>query len=762
MSSVDRAGEARVAASPPTELTSYVGRSDEEGEVRRLLGSTRLVTLTGPGGVGKTRLAARAMRDTACAFPDGVVFVELAQVRNGELVPNLVADRLGLHDLPDISARQHVIDHLRGRVLLLVLDNCEHLIDVCAGFTAELLAECPRVSVLTTSRQSLAVPGEQVVPVSPLPMPQAVELFLDRARAVWPTAVDDDQNTRATLTELCQRLDGLPLAIELAAARIRSLSPAQILDRLGSRFGLLTSAPRTAPQRQQTLRATLDWSYELCTPAERAVWTRTAVFAGSFDLDAATYVCGDAAIDPSSVLELIDSLLDKSILVRRDHGDVVRYQMLETLREYGQERLDQAGDRDRVARLHRNWFARLTAQADAEWFSDRQAHWITRLSRDHANLRAALDWSLSTPDEAGGALSMAGNPFEYWLLRGLPGEARTWLDRALAAAPPAHPDRVPALCICALHTLWLGDLNGMARRIDEAESLTATLDDELLRARILHVRSFAAMLTVQPETVDLAAETCAVLRAHGDLRAEMHPLFIHGVAIAYRDGDLPAARRSLRRMYELSTERGETFYRAMSLFGQAMVEVEFGEVRTATDAATEALRLDLHDSALHGRAYRVETLAWISDRQGDHLRAATLFGIADTFWNRIGTAPDFAVSVPHRKHIENTRSSLGDTRFDEAFAAGRALPDADAIRYALGEPATEPLPAAAAPPSPLTRRESEVAKLVAEGLTNRDIADELVIALRTVDTHVQHILTKLDFKTRAQIAAWIASHSRTP
>ncbi|QWF77913.1 hypothetical protein HUW46_01306 [Amycolatopsis sp. CA-230715] len=726
--------------------------------MRRLLGTARLVTLTGPGGVGKTRLATRVARDAERAFADGVVFVELAQLRDGALVANLVADRLGLHDLSGLPAARQVIEHLRDRSLLLVLDNCEHLIDACAEFAAAVLDGCPRVVLLATSRQSLTVAGEHVQPVPPLPIADAVHLFKDRATAIWSGALDG-QDVETTLTELCRRLDGLPLAIELAAARIRALSPAQILDRLTTRFTLLTSGRRAAPRRQQTLRDTIDWSFELCSEAEQAVWARTSVFAGSFDLEAATHVCADAALGTDTVLDLVDGLVDKSVLIRDQHDDPAHYRMLESLREYGQEHLARSGDRERVARLHSGWFDQLAVRADLEWAGDRQRYWIDRLRRDHANLRAALGWSLSEPGEEGAALRIAARPFEYWMVRGLAGEARTWLTRTLAATPPDHPDRGRALCACAVYTIWQGGLDRTEPLLAEIGAVAEANADEVLRAKVPYLRSFAALLSVVDEAVEPAEEAAAVFRAHGLVRDELHPLFIHGVAVAHRDREPTAARRSLRRMHDLAVDHGGAFYQAMALFGRAIVEVEHGEVAAADDAATAALRLDLDIGDQHGMAYRADTLAWVADRRGEHERAATLFGVAETVWARIGTTADFAVARPHRKHITNTRAELGETRFDRAFAIGRALPTGEAMRYALGEPSSAPPETAETPPA-LTAREAEVAALVAEGLTNRDIAAKLVISRRTVDTHVGHILGKLELGNRAQIASWVAGRTR--
>ncbi|SDH50624.1 non-specific serine/threonine protein kinase [Actinokineospora alba] len=747
----------------PSELTSYIGRRREGTRARQLLAAGALLTLTGPGGVGKTRLGTRVMRDAARGFADGVVFVGLAELRDPALVANVVADRLGLGDRSTRLVTSTVVEHLRERSLLLVLDNCEHLVDGCAEFVREVLTGCPGVAVLATSRQSLGIAGERLFPVPPLSVPDdtgpcapeelarydSVCLFVDRAVAVWPTFGLTVENC-ADVVSLCRSLEGLPLAIELAAARIRSLSPGQIVERLARRLPLLTAGPRTAPQRQQTLRATIDWSHELCTEAEQALWARASVFAGSFDVSAAEFVCAGAGVDSAEVLNLVDALLDKSVLVRDTTDTDARYRMLETLREYGQERLAESGDHARVSRLHRDWFDRLTATADAEWASPDQLAWVTRLKHDHANLRAALDWCLTEPGEAGVALRMASRLDEYWSLRGFTTEARMWLDRALAATPEDHPDRPFALGVAALHALWQSDMDSAAGQLAQAENLGG--DNAFLVTYLGYVRSLAALISLDLRTAELATAAAAGFRELGEVRRELHPLFIQGVALAY-GGDIEGARAALDRMIELCESHGEKYHRAMAMFGVTMVEVDFGDVDRAAEAARKGLLADLAMDNSFGETFHLESMAWVADRQGDHPRAATLFGVAAPLWADLGTTPEAAVSMPHLFHRDNTRKALGDLAFDQAHAAGRAMSAAERRQYALG---TEP----AEPESPLTQREAEIAELVAEGMTNADIAAKLVIARRTADTHVGNILTKLGFSSRAQIAAWAVRRRR--
>ncbi|MFC7616787.1 ATP-binding protein [Actinokineospora soli] len=339
-----------------------------------------------------------------------------------------------------------------------MLDNCEHVVDAGADLVAAVLAACPGVEVLATSRQSLGVAGEQVLPVPPLDGPggDAVALFADRAAAVWPGFRLSDDN-RDDVARLCARLGGLPLAIELAAARVRSLSPRQIADRIGAGSDLLTTAHRGTPERHRSLRAAIDWSHELCSPEERAAWARLAVFAGGFELDAAEQVCG------APLADVVDGLVDKAVLVREGES---RLRMLEPLREYGLAQLtpDEVAE---TSRRHRDWVDRLTADADADWLSDRQLGWIDRLRAEHANLRAAADWSISTPGEVGAALRMLARVDEYWMVSGRSPEAHALLDRALEVAGPDHPDRAAGLAACALHALFHTDTSAAWTRLGE-------------------------------------------------------------------------------------------------------------------------------------------------------------------------------------------------------------------------------------------------------------------------------------------------------
>ncbi|MGW4065760.1 LuxR C-terminal-related transcriptional regulator [Amycolatopsis sp. NPDC004747] len=744
------------------DLTSYVGRAEDEARVRRLLGEARLVTLTGPGGVGKTRLAVRVAGSVTRAFPDGVVVAGLAGLRDGTLVTRTLADCLGLHDTAARTARDTVLAHLRDRRTLLLLDNCEHLVADCAELADALLRHCPDLVVLATSRCSLGVAGERITPIAPLAVPpatartveeasayDAVRLFADRATEVLPSfRLEDDV---ASVVGLCRQLDGLPLAVELAAARIRALSPGQIAGRMGESLALLTTGARSRPERHRSLRATIEWSHSLCTGGERTAWECCSVFAGAFDLSAAEDVCAAAGLHGFAVLDAVDGLVDKSVLLRVGGAGGVRYRMLEALREFGQERLAATGTAEEVGRRHRDHHARLLARADAEWFGPGREDWFARLSERHADVRAALSWSLRTPGEAEVALRMAGAVIEYWTARGAAGEIREWLDRALAVAAEDAPGRATAQARAALCAAVHADLDGARQRLKLAEAV----DDEEAVPYVLHARAFVAMIAVEPYALEDAAEAVRIFAARGLPRNQLHPMFIQAVATAFR-GDLPGARRLLEEMLRLCAAAGDQAYRSMALFGLGTVEIFFGgDIDVGERALRDALEIDLRGLDVLAVAYRVDGLAWASAKRGDWPRAARLFGTAATVWDRCGAEPDIAVSLAHRQLLAATRGALGEARFEGAFAEGRGRNPHDILA-----PAAKPeKPAGNAVLPPLTPRETEIARLVATGLSNREIAVRLVIAQRTAETHLQHILNKLDLANRTQVAVWVNERS---
>ncbi|WP_342741725.1 ATP-binding protein [Amycolatopsis marina] len=757
----------------PTEATTYVGRSAEIHGARQMLGTASLVTLTGPGGVGKTRLALRVAAAARAAFQDDVVFVGLADLHKPELLVNTVAERLGLGDRSNRPQIDLLVDQLRARRLLLVLDNCEHLVEACARLVEALLASCPHLVVLATSRQSLAVAGEQVLPVRPLAVPEsadapdgfeqydAVRLFVDRAKAVVPSFAVTDENI-GDVARLCRALDGLPLAIELAAVRLRSLSVRQIADRLDTRFTLLTGGRRWSPGRHATLQALIDWSHELCTEQERLLWARTSVFSGSFDLDAAEEVCSGDGLDRTVVLDVIDGLIDKSILLREEHEDVARYRLLETVRQYGEDRLSVAGDLTGRARRHRDWYLRLTTRAAAEWIGPDQVEWVHRIRREYANLRKALDFCASAPEEATAGLTMVHAIKEYLLIRGLNTEGRVWLGRLLDIAPVDAGNRSTALSTYAFLALIQGDMPAFETTLASAAEVAEETGDELAGAYADHVLAYAALIGDNSErAAELFHAAAGQFRRHQDLGGELWSTFNYGLAVSL-SGDLDRGREVLRDCVQNYVARGEVFWRSWALWSESAAEYLRGDLERATNAGLQLLRLQRRIDDRVVIAFSLTVMAGCETHAGRWRRAARLFGAATATWQSVGTAPtNYAAFVePMQRDIALVTEGLGAAEATAEFGAGTTMSVRDAVLYALGEEQSVADRATDDPRMVLTRRETEIAELVASGMTNREIADRLVIARRTAETHIDHILTKLDFANRAQIAAWFVASRR--
>ncbi|WP_020667379.1 ATP-binding protein [Amycolatopsis nigrescens] len=754
----------------PAELTSYVGRHTEILEVTRLLSTGSLVTLTGPGGVGKTRLATRVAAAARPTFHDDVVFVGLAELREPDLLVNTVAERLGLGDRSARPPIERLVDQLRTRRLLLVLDNCEHLIEACARLVGALLGSCPDLVVLATSRQSLGVAGERVMPVPPLAVPEAgepmtgqseydaVRLFVDRATAVVPSFTITEDSAE-DVARLCRALDGLPLAIELAAVRLRSLSVRQLTDRLNKRFTLLTGGRRSGPSRHATFQALVDWSHELCTEQERLLWARTSVFPGSFDLDAAEAVCSGDGLDRHAVLDVLDGLIDKSILVREEQHGVVRYRMLETVRQYGEDRLRAAGQVRSLKRRHRDWYQELTRRFQAEWLGPDQVAWIDRLKREHANLRGALDFCASDPVEAEAGLLMIPTFKEYWLLRGNNTEGRLWLAKLLEIAPADTPGRADAQWMSGFLALVQGDMPAYESALATATELAEQTGDERSTAYIHHVRAYAALIGNKGEqAAELFHTATTMFRTQQDLGGDLWATYNYGLALALA-GDLGRARKVLEECVETCTARGEVFWRSWALWSRSAAEYLYGDLQQALDASLELLRLQRRVDDQTILAFALTVLAGCATHGGKLTRAAKLLGAATAVWQLLGASPtNYAAFVePMQRDIALVTGGLGEETALREFTAGTALSPQQALRYALGEESeTSVRPS----DTPLTRRETQIAELVAKGMTNREIADQLVIARRTAETHVDHILTKLGFTNRAQIAAWVVESRR--
>jgi predicted ATPase/DNA-binding NarL/FixJ family response regulator len=769
----------RVTGNVPAELTSFVGRRGEVAEVKRLLGGSRLVTLTGVGGVGKTRLALRAAAGLRRAFRDGVWLVRLDQLRDQALVAQAVAGTLGLQDRAGYAPAVALAEYLAGRQLLLVLDNCEHLVDAVAKLADLLLREAAGLRVLATSRESLNITGERVLAVPPLAVPEAgrrlsvaelarfpaAGLFAERAAQVVPGFAVTEANV-AAVAGICRRLEGLPLAIELAAARLSVLSPGQIEARLGDRLGLLTRGGRTGPARQQTLRASIEWSYELCSEPERLLWARLSVFAGGCELDAAEGICADRRLAAAGVLDLLAALAGKSILIVAHGQGGARYRLPETLREFGQERLRESGEDTTLRRRHRDWHEQLARRADTGWLSPQVADWTARLFREHANVNAAQDFCQAEPDEAEAGLRIAMHVWIfYYFIAGHFNEGRYRLGQVLARAREPTVWRARGLLLASFLAAVNGDRGAVQPLLEQGTSLARQLNDPATRAFAAWAAGAACLLGGDlPQAVACFEDGLAALPAaavSGRQRAQLLLDLANAAGLAGDEERAVACHRELAALTEAGSEYIRRAYCAYSLWALGTAAWRRGDLDRATGLQQQSLRLRGNDRM--GSTWCVEALAWIAASQRQYERAAVLLGAAAGLWQSMGTTLDGHQPLAgHQRDCERqARQALGEAAFYAAYHRGLDLAAADVLAYALQQPPEKPTEKPPAPAvsewAPLTPREMQVARLIAVGRSNKDIAAELVISQRTAENHVEHILAKLGFTSRAQVAAWVAA-----
>lgn len=749
------------------ELTSFVGRRAELAEAQHLLESARLVTLTGMGGVGKTRLALRVAADLQETFHDGVWLVELDEINDDSLLIQLVAGALGVREQAARPLREVLADFVSSRSLLLVLDNCEHVVSAVAQLAESLLRRSPKLRILATSREALSIGGEATLRIAPLAVPtpgqqprgplttDAVALFVERAASAQPGFQLTARNESA-IAQICSRLDGLPLAIELAAARIRVMSPDQILERLTDRFTLLTRGSRAAPNRQQTLRWSIDWSYALCSAVEQHVWERLSVFAGGFELDAAEGIC-DGDLRADELLDSLSSLVDKSILLREETRTAVRFRMLDTVREYGRDKLDQTGEYAQLRRKHRDWYQQLVLDADAGWISDRQLDWISRLEREQPNLREAL--SITAQEAApesddDTALRITTALFPFWLSRGLLTEGRYWLDRAVAQdSGKLSTARITALCADSVLAELQGDLATGRSLIVQARAATGPRPDDAVHAEIAHAEGISALFGGDFDDARARLEDAiAVFDSIGALRPQVEGLLQLGWAHAFR-GDSEQALMSYEKALVITESRGESVYRSYALWGTGVTRWQQGDEDSAVQLLQQCLRLALlRDDPLMA-APSMEALAWIACER-DSARASVMMGAAEALGRTVGSSTVLFPNllVHHDACERHALAALGRRTFEAARDIGANLGFEVSVAYALGECTVDPTAKTL-----LTRRERQVAELIVTGRTDSEIGAQLSISPHTVHGHVKHILAKFGLSSRTQIGAAMSS-----
>ncbi|HLZ26980.1 MAG TPA: LuxR C-terminal-related transcriptional regulator [Chloroflexota bacterium] len=752
----------------PKELTSFVGREHEIAEVAGQLFSARILTLTGTGGVGKTRLALQVAERCQSAFPDGARFVDLAPIRDETMIAQAIMAALGLRSERDRPALDGLMLRLRMRHLLIVLDNCEHLLSGCSALAGALLRGCPQLSILATSREPLRTPGETVWVVPALKLPdrsrdvsldvlassEAGRLFVERAMAAQSSFSVRPDNA-PSIAEICWRLDGIPLAIELAAARVRSLTVNQIATRLGDRFRLLSAGPRAGPARHQTLRAAVDWSYALLTDAERRLFTRLSVFAGGWTLEAAEAVCSDDQLDAAEVLQLLARLVDGGLVLAEEHSGVMRYRLFETLRQYGAELLASAGEDERLRDRQREWCIRVAEEGERDIWRADQLDCVSRLEREHDNVRTALGWTLVKIDDPEPGLRIAAAMVRFWDVHGDLREGMRWLTDLLALPTVAKQTLgwARALTARAYLTILSGDgTTGMAL-LDETLPFWHALGDPRGLAMALFFRALAIAWpgTDLQAAVPTFAESLALARQRGPRWTAYFCLYCLGEA-ARLDGDLARADALLTESLDLSTaahDRWGAFHARYALAFLALARVDHP---AATGHAQQSLTLSLELGDTRGCTYALETLGCIAADEGQARRAARLFGAAQALREPLGDFISATMQAARVRALQMVRMQLGERGFGAAVAAGRNMSLDDAVALAHGVEHTD------TPPSGLTPRERDVARLVAKGLNNSEIAHALVLTERTTESHLTHIFGKLGLHSRTQLAAWALEH----
>jgi predicted ATPase/DNA-binding SARP family transcriptional activator/DNA-binding NarL/FixJ family response regulator len=756
----------------PLILTSFVGRGREIARLRIVLKTARATTLTGAGGSGKTRLAIEVARRVVADYPDGVWLIDLAPLGSSDLVPETVAEALAVPEDQKRTMTEALVAALENRTMLILLDNCEHVVEACAELTSTLLRRCAGLSILATSRERLNIEGERVWQVRPLAVPgpegdttveslarvESVRLFRERAALVQPDFAISTENAGA-IRRICRRLDGMPLAIELAASRVGALAPGPLASRLDDALGVLVDGNRDKRERHQTLRAMLDWSYDLLSEPERGLLRRLSVFAGGWTLDDAEVVCGTDCVDQPDVLSLLLQLVHKSLVVVDGGESEARYRLLEIVRQYAAERLECCAEAEAVRRCHATRFLELAETAEQHLSGPEQAIWLERLETERDNLRAALLWAQHADPEV--ALRLAAALGRFWWTRGHFSEARANLLPMLARLDPAFaPEaRAGALIAAFLVTYRQGDFATARVVCEENLTLQRAFRDRLGIANAL---SFLAMVIGELGDIERSRDLLeGSLELSQELEDKLGMARAHNSLgeIARIQHDLARADNHYQRSLALVRELGDRQHIAIVLHNLGFVASALGDAQRAGVLLRESLALDHELGNVFGIASALSGLATAAVKSRDYTRAARLLGAADAFQRTVGAPEDTADQLEIERCVTTIRAAIGEMAFDDAWTAGSRLTVDQAIAETLAADSPAVDEVRDTRHLELSARERQVAELVAQGLTNRDIGRTLGIAGRTVDTHVGHILRKLGLASRDQVQAWLETTS---
>ena len=758
----------------PAALSSFVGRERELTEIGDLFSDNRLLTLTGPGGVGKTRLALAAA-GALVEVMDGVWMVEFAPLSDTSLVVQAVASVLRVREQPGRPLLEVLSDYLVGKRLLLVFDNCEHMLDACAELAATLLSACPELRVLCTSREALGIPGEIVwsVPLLTVPEPgqavglgelsgyEAVRLLVDRTTAVDRSFVLNDDNA-AAVAQLCHRLQGIPLALELAAARAKVLSIGEIAARLDKSPEVLESGGRASVPRHRTLRATIDWSHELLTGTERTLFRRLAVFVGGFTLRAAEAVCSGEGLSAAEIFSVLSHLVDKSLVAVSDRGDESRYAMLDTVRRYADGMLQRSGETSSVRRAHAEFFMLFAETASDKVTGPDQPQWLRRLEAEHDNLRAAMTWGFEDDTSVVPAARMAVALREFWYTQGYLDEGRRWLE-TVAGRCASVPDlwRARALTGAALLALMQEAYDEAVAFVEEALTIDRRLDDKHEIVSSLIILSTVGMLGQRSDIayVELLTEADTLKSALSDLRLVARLLDAEAAVALFVTRDMNKARSLWQQSLAISRDIGNQY-------GEADVGSSLGLLATADPDDEQATAL-LEDALRLGLKldYRLVTqsclmgLAKVAAARGQLSRAARMWAAAERIDETCSThlTRGRRAMIGYEAAVAAARSRLDQASWAMAWAEGRALGPDEAGAYAL-QPDSDAQPASVPYPCGLSPRETEVLSLVAAGLTNAEVAGRLFLSVRTIEWHLRMVYTKLGLRSRTEATRFAVEH----